>query len=66
MMWEAILRVVFKGKRINNVGVWPNQPLVLVNYGNATATDIALLAESVRESVLEQFGINITPEVLYV
>ena len=56
----------WKGKRINNVGVWPNQPLVLVNYGNATATDIALLAESVRESVLEQFGINITPEVLYV
>lgn len=56
----------WKGKRINDVGVWPNQSLVLVNYGKATATEIALFAESIRKSVLEKFGINITPEVLYV
>ncbi|MDD6209199.1 MAG: UDP-N-acetylmuramate dehydrogenase [Bacteroidales bacterium] len=56
----------WKGKRIGDVGVWHNQPLVLINYGNATATDIALLAESVRESVLQKFDIEIYPEVLYV
>jgi UDP-N-acetylenolpyruvoylglucosamine reductase len=29
-----------KGVRVGDVGTWPAQPLVIVNYGSATADDI--------------------------
>ena len=56
----------WKGKREGNVGVWPKQPLVLVNYGDATGQEIVALADAIRQSVAEKFGIDIVPEVLYV
>jgi len=56
----------WKGKREGNVGVWQKQPLVLVNYGNATGKEIAALADAIKQSVAGKFGIDIAPEVLYV
>ena len=56
----------WKGKRVGNAGIWPKQPLVLVNYGGATGAEIASLADSVRCSVTEKFNIDILPEVLYI
>ena len=56
----------FKGKRVNNVGVYRNQALVLVNYGNATAEEITNLAQEMVDSVYEKTGIEIFPEVEYV
>ena len=56
----------WKGKREGNAGVWPKQPLVLVNYGGATGAEIAALADNIKHSVAEKFGIDISPEVLYV
>jgi len=56
----------FKGKRKDNVGVYRNQALVLVNYGNATADDITELAQEMVDSVYEKTGIEIFPEVEYV
>jgi len=53
----------FKGKRIGDAGVHKNQALVLVNYGNATGSDILNLARMIQDSVLEKFGIEIEAEV---
>ena len=53
----------FKGKRFGDAGVHKHQALVLVNYGNASGKEIIDLAEKIIESVLERFGIGITPEV---
>ncbi|MBE0648631.1 MAG: UDP-N-acetylmuramate dehydrogenase [Bacteroidales bacterium] len=53
----------WKGKRAGDAGVHPDQPLVLVNYGNATGVEILALASLIRQSVLVKFGILLEPEV---
>ncbi|MDR1526498.1 MAG: UDP-N-acetylmuramate dehydrogenase [Dysgonamonadaceae bacterium] len=52
-----------KGKTLGGAAVSTKQPLVIVNQNHATGTDIALLAEAVRRSVQENFGIELRPEV---
>jgi UDP-N-acetylmuramate dehydrogenase len=56
-------RAGWKGKQIGDVGTWPNQPLVIVNYGNATGQDIYEFSEAIREDVDQLFGINLEREV---
>lgn len=56
----------FRGKRKGNVGVYKNQALVLVNYGNATADEITELAQEMVDAVYDKTGIEIYPEVEYV
>lgn len=53
----------WKGKRIGNVGTWPTQPLVIVNYGGATGQDIFEFSERIREDAERLFGINLEREV---
>lgn len=53
----------WKGKRIGNVGVHEKQALVLVNYGEATGSEIMDLADEIIRSVKEKFDLNIVPEV---
>jgi UDP-N-acetylmuramate dehydrogenase len=53
----------WKGKRFGDAGVHVHQPLVLVNYGNATGGEILDLAHRIRESVSERFGILLEQEV---
>jgi UDP-N-acetylmuramate dehydrogenase len=53
----------WKGKRLNNVGVHEKQALVLVNYGNATGSDILSLACEIKISVIKTFGLELTEEV---
>jgi len=53
----------FKGKKFGDAGVHKNQALVLVNYGNASGQEIWDLAIKIKAAVLEQFGIEINPEV---
>ena len=40
-----------------------NQALVLVNYGNASGSEIINLAKEIQEIVKEKYGIQIEPEV---
>lgn len=53
----------FKGKKINNVGCFEKQALVIVNYGNATGEDILNYATQVISKVKELFNIELTNEV---
>jgi UDP-N-acetylmuramate dehydrogenase len=53
----------WKGYRQGDAGVHARQALVLVNYGHATGHEIVNLAIRVRTSVMEKFGVAITPEV---
>jgi UDP-N-acetylmuramate dehydrogenase len=53
----------WKGYRNGDAGVYPNQPLVLVNYGEATGQQIVALAGQIMDSVHQKFGIRLEPEV---
>ena len=53
----------WKGKRIDKVGTWPSQPLVLVNYGGATGQEIFDFSEMIQEDVDRIFGITLEREV---
>jgi len=53
----------YKGKRFGNVGVHPNQALVLVAYEGATGEELINLAHSIQNSVFDKFKIEIEPEV---
>jgi UDP-N-acetylmuramate dehydrogenase len=56
----------FKGQRAGATGVYDRQALVIVNYGGATGSEIALFAESIWEAVCRRFGVTLTPEVKYI
>jgi UDP-N-acetylmuramate dehydrogenase len=53
----------WKGYRDGDAGVHPNQPLVLVNYGNATGQEIFDLGMKIRDDVEKKFGITLENEV---
>lgn len=55
-----------KGFQIGGATVWPGQPLVIANTGDATASDVAKLAKHVENVVREKFGITLMPEVNYI
>lgn len=52
-----------KGVREGDAGVYPLQALVIVNYGNASGTDICNFYKKVQKAVFDRFGIAIEPEV---
>ncbi|MDR1555426.1 MAG: UDP-N-acetylmuramate dehydrogenase [Tannerellaceae bacterium] len=56
----------FKGKTQGEAGVYEKHPLILINTGNACGSDIARLAESIREAVAMRFHIGLVPEVKYI
>ncbi|CAI8274801.1 MAG: UDP-N-acetylenolpyruvoylglucosamine reductase [Cryomorphaceae bacterium] len=52
-----------KGYRKADAGVHKNQALVLVNYGNASGTEIINLAKEIQQKIKVKYGIIIEPEV---
>ncbi len=54
----------WKGVREGDCGTWPRQPLVIVNYGHATGSEISAFAERITASVRKKFGIVLEREVL--
>lgn len=53
----------WKGFRQGHIGVYPRQALVLVNYSDASGSELKQLAERIREDVYKTFAINLIPEV---
>ena len=53
----------WKGKRIGETGVWLGQPLVLVNYGEASGKDIFELSEKIAADVFAKFNVKLEREV---
>ncbi len=56
----------WKGFREGEVGVYPHQAIVLVNYGGASGADIMALAAEIIASVEKKFGVllEIEPNVI--
>ena len=52
----------WKGKQLNAVGVYEKQALVLVNRGKGDRQQIETLAEQIRESVQQRFGVLLEVE----
>ncbi|MDX2000898.1 MAG: UDP-N-acetylmuramate dehydrogenase [Chitinophagales bacterium] len=53
----------WKGKQVGHTGSHAKQALVLVNYGGASGNEVKALADDIRQSVQDRFGIDIVPEV---
>ena len=53
----------FKGLQIGNVGCYKNQPLVIVNYGNASGKEIFNYSTKIIDAVNQKFGITLEREV---
>jgi UDP-N-acetylmuramate dehydrogenase len=52
-----------KGYQLGNAATHINQPLVIINKGNATGKEIADLAHHIQKVVLAKFNIKLEPEV---
>ncbi len=55
-----------KGVRMDDVGTWPTQPLVIVNFGQGDAKEVNDLAYKIIEKVKENTGILLEKEVNFI
>ena len=55
----------WKGRRLGPVGMYEKQALVLVNHGDATGADVRRTMAAVQVAVHARFGIDLTPEPVF-
>jgi UDP-N-acetylmuramate dehydrogenase len=58
-----IEKIGWKGKRLGDVGTYPEHALVICNFGNATGVEILEYAMRIKEEVHRKFGITLQEEV---
>ena len=56
-------RAGFKGKQIGNIGTYPKQALIIVNYGATDGNEIVSFMKIIQQNVLDAFGVELEPEV---
>ena len=54
------------GMKAGSISIDKKRPLVILNHGNATGSEIFIFSEEVRKSVMSKYGINIQREVVVV
>ena len=54
------------GMKVGSISIDKKRPLVILNHGNATGSEIFIFSEEVRKSVMRKYGINIQREVVVV
>jgi len=54
-----------KGTTMGRVGISRRHALAIVNRGGATAAEVAALKDEIRSAVSGQFGIDLTPEPVF-
>ena len=55
----------WKGRDLGPVGMYEKQALVLVNRGGATGADVIALMRAIQEDVRTRFGIELSPEPVF-
>ena len=55
----------WKGRNLGPVGMYEKQALVLANRGGATGIDVIALMQAVQRDVAEKFGVELTPEPVF-
>ncbi|MDH6307814.1 UDP-N-acetylmuramate dehydrogenase [Dysgonomonas sp. PFB1-18] len=53
----------YKAKRVGEIGTYPYQPLIIVNYGSSDGNDILRFMNEVCGAVKDTFSIELEPEV---
>jgi UDP-N-acetylmuramate dehydrogenase len=55
-----------RGTRDGEVGTWESQALVLINHGDAKASDVARFAKRISQACEEETGVTLSPEVVFI
>ena len=55
-------QAAWKGKRLGKVGMFHKQALVLVNYADASLSDVRQTYRAVQKDVFDKFNILLEPE----
>lgn len=55
----------WKGRSLARVAMYEKQALVLTNRGGATGAEVRALADAVRNAVLASFGVDLSPEPVF-
>lgn len=53
----------FRGKQRGQIGTYPKQALIVVNYGSTDGNEIVSFMHEIQAAVNEKFGIQLEPEV---
>jgi len=61
---DLIRSCEWNGKRLGDVSVETNRPLIILNHGNATGNEIYEFSTKIQSDVFEKFNVNIEPEVV--
>lgn len=61
-----IKKIEVQGVKMDNCGIHPQEPLIVINYSNAKGSDIVNLSKNIKKAVLEKFNIILSTEVILV
>ncbi|MDR1881363.1 MAG: UDP-N-acetylmuramate dehydrogenase [Prevotella sp.] len=53
----------YKGARTGDIGTYPTQPLIIVNYGARDGNEIVRFMKEIQRTVKDTFNIELEPEV---
>ncbi|KGJ88818.1 FAD-binding protein [Colwellia psychrerythraea] len=61
---DLIKSCKWNGKRVGEVSVEANRPLIVLNHGGATGAEIREFSENIQTDVYKKFSVTLEPEVV--